>query len=104
MSDISIIKLVSGEELIADVQGLSPTTVSITTETLLAVLQPPQKQGESFSYGFLPWGTLTAEGKPIHLNRDLVLYVEPAEAKMVEHYKLAFSKLALPTQGLSIVR
>ncbi len=104
MNQVSIIKLVSGEELVTTVTGMLPDIVVVSPETLLAIPQPPQKPGDGFRYAFLPWGTLTEEGVDLELNRALILYVAPAAAEMVEHYKRAFSKLALPTQGLSIVR
>ncbi len=104
MSDIKLVKLTSGEEIITTVTGENATHVFIGTETLAAILQPPQRQGDRMSFAFLPWGTLTVEGEPIQLQRSAIIYVANASDEIAEHYKRAFSKLALPTGGLSIVK
>ena len=65
MSDIKLVKLKSGEELIGDVTVVG-ASVSITSP---CQLMPPQE-----GLGFSPWPTLSKHG-PVTISRDWVICI-----------------------------
>ena len=88
--DCKLIRIVTGEEIIAEV--LEETDDTITVQNGLVVL--PTNNG----VGFAPWATVISKEKPeVTMNRKHVVHVAEVQEDVVNKYNEMFgSKLKLP--------
>ena len=92
MSDIKLVKLKSGEELIGDVTVVGDS-VSITSPCQLM----PTQEG----LGFSPWPTLSKHG-PVTISRDWVICITEAIDAASQAWSSKFgSGIVLPNMQLN---
>jgi hypothetical protein len=97
MIDVKLIRIVTGEEIIAEV--LSETDDSITVQNGLVVL--PNAQG----VGFAPWATVISKDEPeITMKKTFVVYIAAVQDDVAQKYNEMFgSKLVTPSPKKLIV-
>jgi hypothetical protein len=90
MIDVKLIRIVTGEEIIAEV--LSETDDTITVQNGLVVL--PNAQG----VGFAQWATVINPDKPeVTMSRNHIVYIAEVQEDVSKKYNQMFgSKLITP--------
>ena len=97
MIDVKLIRIVTGEEIIAEVVGQTDET--ITVRNGLVVL--PNAQG----VGFAPWATVISKDEPeITMSKKHVVYVVATQEDVANKYNEMFgSKVIVPESKKLIV-
>ena len=97
MIDVKLIRISTGEEIIAEV--LSETDDSITVQNGLVVLPNPQ------GVGFAPWATVISKDEPeINVKKTFIIYVAAVQDDVAQKYNEMFgSKLVTPSPKRLIV-
>ena len=97
MIDVKLIRIVTGEEIIAEV--LSETDDTITVQNGLVVL--PSAQG----VGFAPWATVISKDEPeITVKKTFIVYIAAVQDDVAQKYNEMFgSKLVTPSPKKLIV-
>jgi|TARA_A100001201_G_scaffold135188_1_gene123284 hypothetical protein len=97
MIDVKLIRIITGEEVIAEV--LSESDDTITVQNALVVL--PTNTG----VGFAPWATVIDKENPeITVSQKHVVYVVPVQEDVSKRYNEMFgSKLITPDKKKLIV-
>lgn len=90
MIDIKLIRIVTGEELVAEV--LETTEDTLKVQNALVVI--PQQQG----VGFAPWATVISKDNPeIVLKQEHIVYIVEVQEEVAGKYNEMFgSKLVTP--------
>jgi|LakMenE18May11ns_1017448.scaffolds.fasta_scaffold9956455_3 hypothetical protein len=95
------IKLVTGEEIVADVTFTEDGRFKLTNSVQLR-LMPPQRPGTEPSMGFAPFPALAKQGKdvttviePLH-----IVYTYEPEDVIIDNYRAAFSGIVTPTKQI----
>jgi len=90
MIDVKLIRIVTGEEIIAEV--LSETDSTLTVQNGLVVI--PNAQG----VGFAPWATVISKENPeITMIKNHIVYVAEVQEDVAKKYNEMFgSKLITP--------
>tara|TARA_B100000085_G_scaffold271832_1_gene285679 strand:+ start:28 stop:321 length:294 start_codon:yes stop_codon:yes gene_type:complete len=91
MIDIKLIRLITGEEVVAEVLEDTGTTVKV--QNALVVI--PQAQG----VGFAPWATVISKDNPeIVLKQEHIVYIVEVQEEVAGKYNEMFgSKLVTPS-------
>jgi hypothetical protein len=98
MSDIKCVKLITGEDVIAD---YSVNDGIVKLENPVQVSMVPSRSSGQPNFGFIPF-PLVSNDKVIYINSDKIVFVcEPAEEFLVQYNSL-FSNIIAPTQNLII--
>lgn len=95
MSEVRLIKLVTGEEILAEIVDDATSTLTIKNP-LNAVVQPDQRGG--ISYGFIPWAGLT-DGN-LTLVRDKVIFISEVREDVLNSYNTQFGNILAPSQKI----
>ena len=97
MIDVKLIRIVTGEEIIAEVVGQTDET--ITVKNGLVVL--PSAQG----VGFAPWATVISKDEPeINVKKTFIIYVAAVQDDVAQKYNEMFgSKIVTPSSKKLIV-
>ena len=97
MIDVKLLRIVTGEEVIAEL--LSETEDTITVQNGLAVL--PTNNG----VGFAPWATVISKDEPeITISKTHLVYVAEVQEDVCKKYNEMFgSKLITPDSKKLIV-
>ena len=97
MIDVNLIRISTGDEIIAEV--LSETDDSITVQNCLVVLPNPQ------GVGFAPWATVISKDEPeITVKKTFIIYVAAVQDDVAQKYNEMFgSKLVTPSPKKLIV-
>jgi|TARA_R100000995_G_C3460870_1_gene113046 hypothetical protein len=97
MIDVKLLRIVTGEEVIAEL--LSETEETITVQNGLAVL--PTNNG----VGFAPWATVISKDNPeITISKTHLVYVAEVQEDVCKKYNEMFgSKLITPDSKKLIV-
>ena len=97
MIDVKLIRIVTGEEIIAEI--VSETDDTITVQNGLVVL--PSAQG----VGFAPWATVISKDEPeITVKKTFVVYIAAVQDDVAQKYNEMFgSKLVTPSPKKLIV-
>lgn len=97
MIDVRLFRIVTGEEVVAEV--VSETDTTITVQNGLVVL--PTNNG----VGFAPWATVINKDKPeITMSRNHIVYVAEVQEDVANKYNEMFgSKLVMPESKKLIV-
>ena len=97
MIDVKLIRIITGEEVIAEV--LSESDDTITVQNALVVL--PTNTG----VGFAPWATVIDKENPeITVSRNHIVYIVPVQEDVSGRYNEMFgSKLVMPESKKLIV-
>ena len=90
MIDVKLIRIITGEEIIAEL--LEETDTSIKVQNGLVVLPNPQ------GVGFAPWATVIDNDNPeITMSRQHVVYIVALQEDVAKKYNEMFgSKLITP--------
>ena len=97
MIDVKLIRIVTGEEIIAEVVGQTDET--ITVKNGLVVL--PSAQG----VGFAPWATVISKDEPeITVKKTFIVYIVAVQEDVAKKYNEMFgSKVIVPESKKLIV-
>jgi hypothetical protein len=100
MSDnVMILKLVSGEEVIAEVTNTLNGKNILIENPLLVVLQP-REDGRGFGVMLAPFA-MGVEGK-INVNADKLVFVESPKKELLEQYNKVFNKIQVVPAGILV--
>jgi len=103
-SHVKLIKLVTGEELLAQVIELESSVEMVNA--LAVVMQPgptDSKTGKTqMAFAFVPWGTMV-DGE-ISIKMDKIIYIANPEEQVLNHYNNMFGLIQTPPKGLVIAR
>ena len=93
--DVKLIKLVTGEEILAEVISSDDNTITIGN-AVAAVLQP--SRDGALTVGFIPWGTLSKQNKVIGMSQ--VVYTSIPEEDVRNQFASMFSGIVTPPKTL----
>ena len=96
MADVKLIRMSSGEDVIATVVKKETAFISIKD----AIVAIPTSQGK---IGFAPWSPLISKQNPvIPVSVNFVVYIADADSAILEQYSSMFGHIVAPTQRLII--
>ena len=97
MINVKLLRIITGEEIIAEV--VSDTDTTVTVQNALVVL--PTNTG----VGFAPWATVIDKENPeIVVSRNHIVYIVPVQEDVANRYNEMFgSKLVMPESKKLIV-
>ena len=90
---VKLIRMWSGEDVIADISKEDTDSITIT-DPIVAV--PSQKQGQ---IAFAPWSPLLHKDK-LEVTKKYVVYIGDPQDEIIEQYNSMFGKLSAPTKKL----
>ena len=95
------IKIVTGEEIIADVSFTTDGRFKLKNSVQLRIM-PPQRPGAEPSMGFAPFPPLAKQGKdeetliePLH-----IVYTYTPDDVIIDNYRSTFSGIVTPTKQI----
>ena len=101
-SNIKIIKLITGEELLAEVTISSPIPTSITMKNPVRIVVMPNKlDPKTPNVGFAPWAEFS-EDKTFDLDKAHILAIINPIKEFVNQYNTMFGGLVVPSSNLII--
>jgi hypothetical protein len=99
MTEIKAMKLVTGEDVIAELIDNGDT---ITFKNPVQVTMVPSKTGGAPNFGFIPF-PLTSNEKEVTVAKDKIVFtVEPAEEFRNQYNTIFGSGIITPTQGIVV--
>lgn len=99
-ANIKIIKLITGEELLAEVTISSPIPTSITLKNPVRIVVMPNKvDPKTPNVGFAPWAEFS-EDKTFDLDKAHVLAIINPIKEFVNQYNSMFGGLVVPSSNL----
>ncbi len=90
---VKLIRMWSGEDVIADIVEENTDSVVIT-DPIVAV--PSQEQGR---IAFAPWSPLLQKDK-LEVTKKYIVYIGDPQAEIVEQFNQMFGKISKPTKKL----
>ena len=90
---VKLIRMWSGEDVIADITEESSDSITIT-DPIVAV--PSQKQGQ---IAFAPWSPLLQKDK-LEVTKKYIVYMADPQEDIIEQYNSMFGKISKPTKKL----
>ena len=90
---VKLIRMWSGEDVIADIVEENTDSVVIT-DPIVAV--PSQQDGR---IAFAPWSPLLQKDK-IEVTKKYIVYIGDPQAEIVEQFNQMFGKISKPTKKL----
>ena len=95
--NVKLIRMWSGEDVVADLVSETDTTVSISNP----IVAIPNGQG---TLGFAPWAPILKErGAVIDLPRNYIVYIADTQDGIIDQYKQMFSVIQTPDNKKIIV-
>ncbi len=94
---VKVIKLITSEEIVAEVEHEAPDT--LTLKNALALVMQQDRNG-NIGVGVIPWGTNSIGS--ITIDKLHILYVNDPKEELVQMYKTAFSGIAVPNKQLIV--
>ena len=92
--NIKLIRMWSGEDVIADVKD-NLTEIVVITNPIVAV---PAGNGQ---LGFAPWSPLLkGKDEEIEITKKYIVYIADAQDEIVEQYEQMFSTIQTPSKKL----
>ena len=102
VANIKIIKLITGEELLAEVTISSPIPTSITMKNPVRIVVMPNKlDPKTPNVGFAPWAEFS-EDKTFELDKAHILAIINPIKEFVNQYNTMFGGLVVPSSNLII--
>jgi hypothetical protein len=99
-ANIKIIKLITGEELLAEVTISSPIPTSITMKNPVRIVVMPNKlDPKTPNVGFAPWAEFS-EDKSFDLDKAHILAIINPIKEFVNQYNTMFGGLVVPSSNL----
>lgn len=96
MSDVTLIKMINGEEIIAKVSNEDEDTITVEKPAIV-MLQPGQNNQVQVQMG--PWDSFT--DKPIAISKPSVMYIAEPTTELLNSYNQNFgSGLVMPSKKL----
>ena len=89
MKNIQMVRLSSGEELVADVTVEEGNTITLSKPTIVL---PTGQQ----SIGIVPWMPYADTGEGVSISEKFVLFVVPPHADLLKEYNSLWSPLVTP--------
>ena len=96
MKNLRVFKLITGEEIIAEVLPDGVDYSYNIKNALMLMMQ--QAQDGRFGIAVVPWGAHTVEA--ITINEEHIIFSGTPKKELVDLYEKAFSPLALPQKSL----
>lgn len=98
--NVKIVKLITGEELLADVEirQYTPPKYLLKNVVMIAIM-PSRSQQAQASIGLAPWMPY-AENEPIEVSSDHVVYVAKPVNEMLNQYNSIFGGIIAPSKSL----
>ena len=93
------IKLVTGEEVVADVENSGDGRFKLTNSVQLRMV-PPQVQGGSPSMGFVPFPPFAEQKQSILIEPLHVAYTYDPVEDIVDNYKQTFGGIITPPKQI----
>ena len=90
---VKLIRMWSGEDVIADIVEENTDSVVIT-DPIVAV--PSQEQGR---IAFAPWSPLLQKDK-LEVTKKYIVYIGAPQAEIIEQFNQMFGKISKPTKKL----
>ena len=97
--NIKLVKILGGEDLIADVVENSGT---IVIKNPVRVVVMPSASGQSPNVGFAPWAPFSKQTEFL-LDRDHIISIMEPIDEFVQQYKMAVSPIVTPPQSKLIL-
>lgn len=98
MSDVKCVKLVTGEEVIAE---YSKTGEVIRLENPVQVSMVPSRNNGQPNFGFMPF-PLVSNDKIIEINENSIVYTCVPAEEFLAQYNTLFGNIVTPSQSLII--
>ena len=92
MSDIKIIRMVSGEDVMAELKDLGTSSFELTNSVVLIPDQNNQIQ-------FIPYAPFVSSDT-VTVDADKTIYVADPDDSIIEHYKKLFGKIVTPSSQI----
>ena len=101
MSDIKLIKLLNGEELLAEVidTAYNNYTTVLMKNPVRVVVMPNKLDPKTPNIGFAPWAEFT-DDKEIEISKASVMAIMNPIKEFLNQYQSMFGKVVTPTSGL----
>lgn len=97
--DIKAIKLITGEDIIAEIEYVDGTEDQLNLKNPVQVSMVPSRSSGQPTFGFIPF-PLTSNDKEIKINSSHVMFqCEPAE-EFLTQYNSLFGNIVTPKQKL----
>lgn len=102
MSDYKLIKLLTGEELLAEVTTVNEVIGYVVLKNPVRIIMMPNRvDPKTPSVGFAPWLEF-AEENTVKVDSDHIVAILTPIKQFVEQYRSMFSAIAIPNSGLII--
>jgi len=97
MTDVKLIRLSSGEDVVATVLSKDGNVTTLKD----AIVAIPTSQGQ---IGFAPWSPIISKDNPnIDVSNDHIVYVAEADSSVLEQYNTMFGLVIAPKPQSIIV-
>ena len=97
--NVMVLKLASGEEVIADVTN-SIDGKNILIENPLMVVLQPREDGRGFGVMLVPFA-MGVEGK-ISIKADKLVFIESPKKELLDQYNKVFNKIQVAPAGILV--
>ena len=98
MSDVKLVRLISGEEVVAEVDELEDGSIKLTNPVVVRMIPPETQDGEPRLVQS-PLLTLSQD-KEITLNSMGFVFTCTPIKQLVEHHKQMFGNIIVPEKGI----
>jgi hypothetical protein len=99
-TNVKIVKLITGEELLAEVTVSSPIPTSVTLKNPVRIVVMPNKiDPKTPNIGFAPWAEFS-EDKTFDLDKSHVLAIINPIKEFINQYNSMFGGLVVPSSNL----
>jgi len=97
MADVKLIRLSSGEDVVATILERKDQTTTIKD----AIVAIPTGQGQ---LGFAPWSPIISKEEPsITVSDNFIVYIAEADSSVLEQYNTMFGNVIAPkTQSIIV--
>jgi hypothetical protein len=92
---VKIFKLMTGEEIVAEITNESESSVSL--KNCVALVLQPSRDGK-LSFGFVPFGAMV-DGD-ITIDKDKLLFIAEASDELKNNYNSMFGGIVTPPKTL----
>ena len=98
MANVKIIKLITGEELLADVplEHVDPLRIK---NPVRIIVMPNKIDPKTPNIGFAPWAEFS-DDKTFELDKDHILCIMTPIKEFVAQYTSMFGGIVIPTSGI----
>jgi len=103
MSNVLVVKLVTGEELLTETSIDANGDVTIKN-ALLVLPQGQDPQTKQIKFAIVPYISVVDEGTELTIKAQHVLYVGPPQEGVKQYHDKVFGNIMLPPKELVIAR